>query len=402
MPGSVNEVLKHIGKYNVKKILSGPAAFATLQSGGRILNEYYQTSLRQSFDIIVPGDLWNTLPGLILGKPVNYEQIGSYDKLREIAIKGSMILNQMEMPVMIELESARGCLRNPGCSFCLEPQKSKPGFRKAKDIIDEAKALKDKGAEHYRIGKQADFYAIPDIQTLLEGLSALKPKTLHIDNVDPISVLSDKGKKTTELIVKYCTAGNVAAFGAESFDENVIKANNLNSSSNQTLEAIKIINKAGGFIGGNGSMQYLPGINIILGLIGETRQTLEKNLEFLRNIREKGLLLRRINIRQVDIFPKTAIYSHGLKTLKKNKRHYFSFIRKVREEIDFELLRQTFPAGQVMKDVFMEIHDGNHTFGRQFGSYPIIVGIEKRIELNRLYDIRIKKHMLRSLTGEVV
>jgi radical SAM superfamily enzyme with C-terminal helix-hairpin-helix motif len=49
----------------------------------------------------------------------------------------------------------------------------------------------------------------------------------------------------------------------------------------------------------------------------------------------------------------------------------------------------------------MEIYDGNHTFGRQFGSYPIVVGINKRIPLSKFYNVKITNHMLRSITGTV-
>ena len=47
----------------------------------------------------------------------------------------------------------------------------------------------------------------------------------------------------------------------------------------------------------------------------------------------------------------------------------------------------------------MEVHDGKHTFGRQFGTYPLIVGVNERLELEQTYDIRITDHMLRSVTG---
>ncbi|MBN1156515.1 radical SAM protein, partial [Candidatus Woesearchaeota archaeon] len=58
--------------------------------------------------------------------------------------------------------------------------------------------------------------------------------------------------------------------------------------------------------------------------------------------------------------------------------------------------------GTILKKVFMEVHDGNHTFGRQFGTYPLVVGVKERLELKKFYDIKITGHMLRSVTGEVM
>ena len=57
------------------------------------------------------------------------------------------------------------------------------------------------------------------------------------------------------------------------------------------------------------------------------------------------------------------------------------------------------PIGTVLKDVYMEIHDGNITFGRQPGSYPLLVGIPYQVELNRSYDVMITDWGYRSVTG---
>ena len=50
----------------------------------------------------------------------------------------------------------------------------------------------------------------------------------------------------------------------------------------------------------------------------------------------------------------------------------------------------------------MEIYDGNHTFGRQLGTYPLVIGVNKRVDLGRFYTVKITNHMLRSVTAEVV
>ena len=53
----------------------------------------------------------------------------------------------------------------------------------------------------------------------------------------------------------------------------------------------------------------------------------------------------------------------------------------------------------VLKDVFMEIHDGNVTFGRQIGSYPLLVGIPYRLECGKRCDVMITDWGFRSITG---
>ena len=72
---------------------------------------------------------------------------------------------------------------------------------------------------------------------------------------------------------------------------------------------------------------------------------------------------------------------------------------KIREEIDHEMLKRMVPKGTVLKDVFTEIHDGNTTFGRQIGSYPLLVGIPYPLELGKCYDIVVTDWGMRSITG---
>ena len=80
------------------------------------------------------------------------------------------------------------------------------------------------------------------------------------------------------------------------------------------------------------------------------------------------------------------------KIFKKNKE-------EIREEIDHEMLVRMVPNGTVLKNVFMEIHDGNTTFGRQIGSYPLLIGIPYPLELGRCYDIVVTDWGMRSITG---
>jgi radical SAM superfamily enzyme with C-terminal helix-hairpin-helix motif len=66
------------------------------------------------------------------------------------------------------------------------------------------------------------------------------------------------------------------------------------------------------------------------------------------------------------------------------------------------MLKKLVPEGTILRDVRTEIYDGNTTFARQLGTYPLIIGIKRRIELNKFVNIKVKSHMLRSIVGEVV
>jgi len=57
------------------------------------------------------------------------------------------------------------------------------------------------------------------------------------------------------------------------------------------------------------------------------------------------------------------------------------------------------PVGTILREVRAEVFDNGLTYGRQIGSYPLIVGIPKEIELNKLYNVVIVGHGFRSITG---
>jgi radical SAM superfamily enzyme with C-terminal helix-hairpin-helix motif len=390
-PGSLTEATRLLSSagYKGKRYLAGPAAsgFGASFEGGKAVTSKQQDFIKSNFDDI-------------------FHVEDDYSKLRRIAVKGTTIAEQMYEPFIAELETSRGCNRKKGCSFCLEPLKHCLEERDQRDVIEEATELR-KYTPYFRLGKQSCFYSYrqgnpKEIEKLLKPLHNLKPKVLHIDNANPAMVDEDK----TKLIVKYCTPGNIAAFGVESFDKDVIKANNLNSDPETTLKAVEIINKYGKAQGANGMPKFLPGINILFGLIGETKKTFDTNLEHLKEYLNKDLWIRRINIRQVIPFPETTLYKEagnmGSKFLKKNKKYYWKAREKIRQEIDLPMLKKIFPKDSILKDVFMETYDGNHTFGRHIGTYPIIIGTCERVPIRKFYSVSVKKHNLRSIEAEVL
>lgn len=233
------------------------------------------------------------------------------------------------------------------------------------------------------------------IKNLLTSIHKVAPKlhVLHIDNVNPavVSHHPEKSRKIIELIVSYCTEGNTAALGMETADEAVIKKNNLNATPEQTMDAVQIINEVGRKRGRNGLPAFLPGINILYGLPGESKDTYSKNFTFLRSIKERGWLLRRINIRQVAPvrLPRTSINIHQFVTFKK----------AVNEYINRPMLQKIVPYGIVLRDIFLEIHRGNATFGRHIGSYPLLVCLPYKKPINTWVDVKVTGHGYRSITG---
>jgi radical SAM superfamily enzyme with C-terminal helix-hairpin-helix motif len=382
-PGTLREVNKLLQPFKLRKTLTGPVL-----TGG--------TQFRGGFRPQLPrvGDFEETLP-------LTFD---SYDKLQPCALGGASLIAQMPRLAnrIVEIETGRGCPRQVGCSFCTEPIKNTLQWRRPELIVEEVKALMALGARAFRLGKQSCIYSYEGgdphkLEALLAGVAALKPVVLHLDNANPQMI----DERRTELFVKYLTPGSTAAMGIESFDPEVTEANNLNCPYDLAFEAIRIVNRIGGFRGENGCHALLPGINILLGLAGEAPQTLDRNFAALKRIFDEGLLVRRINIRRVVPFPGTRLYEQvGQRFLRRNRQYYAPWIAKVRQEIDVPMLQRLFPPGTVLKDLCSEVHNGHMTFLRQIGSYPILVAVHERLPLNEFSHVRVTGYMRRSLVAE--
>jgi radical SAM superfamily enzyme with C-terminal helix-hairpin-helix motif len=381
IPGTLYEIKRLIGDLRCRKVLTGPASvLGTRLEGGK---------RAERTDVSFFDEIEN-----------NYLGINEYERISEYAMKGAGIIRQIPWIPIAEIETARGCAHGR-CSFCTEPLKHGYEERDTGDIIDEAVALEREGIRHLRLGKQSDFFDLSaeKMERLMVGIrEKCHPETLHIDNVNPSLVTEEK----VDLVVRYCTPGNVAALGVESFDHEVIRTNNLNATPEVVMRAIRLICRLGSKRGDNGLPFFLPGINLLFGLMGESQKTHAHNMHHLSLILEEGLMLRRINIRQVTVFPGTPLDREcGTKYLAKNRKYYWKWRNEIRQKIDHPMLERVVPKGTLLRNVFAEIYDGNHTFLRQFGTYPLIVCVESRIPLGRIYDISVTGHMLRSITGKV-
>ena len=139
-----------------------------------------------------------------------------------------------------------------------------------------------------------------------------------------------------------------------------------------------------------------PGLNFVCGLAGETETTYDLNEQFLARVLDAGLLVRRVNIRQVMPFEGTPVYTDN--TLGKYERRFRAFKEFVRQKIDLPMLQRVFPVGTVLKDVRIEV-GGELSFGRQMGSYPILVGIPVRLAERSIIDAVVVDWGSRSITA---
>jgi len=407
------------------KILVGPAArFGFGIQGGKIAVP--PKDFKNIFDVVVGGDPEIVIYDLLREK-LQIERIDPF-KVRKnyrltslFAVRGAKIVKQhpnFGKNLIAEIETYRGCPRwvTGGCSFCIEPSYGKVVFRSITDIVKEIKELYINGVRNFRLGRQSDIFSYmakginvdeypkpnPDaIEKLFRTIRLVAPnlETLHVDNVNPATVYHHKEEavKIIKTIIRYHTPGDVAALGIETADPEVVKQNNLKIYPDQAFEVLQIINKYGGMRGYNGLPEFLPGINFVLGLKGETKRTYKLNIEFLKTILEKGLMIRRVNIRQVLPLPSTRMWSIGTRIIEKHAQYYQSFKRWVREKFDILMLKRVVPKLTILKNLFVEKHVNDYSIARQAASYPLLVYVTEKLPLWEKIDVLVVGHKSRSL-----
>ena len=333
-------------------------------------------------------------------------------------------------PLTYEVELYQGCVRfKRGCKFCIEPKKGVPIWREEEDVIAEITTALGNGVRHVRIGGATDIYTykaegvveleypVPNPEPIARVLHGLREderlEILHVDNGNP-SIVAENLEPATEItrtLVETLSDGAVLSFGLESADPRVHEENWLNCDSDQLKTAIRHINEHGRERGERGLPKLLPGLNFIAGLNGETEHSYSLNRQLLHSLRAEGLWLRRINIRQVE--------GQGFQPIPEDT--FRAFKKSVREEIDKPLLKEMFPVGTRLTNVWWETHEdrirrpeqvlnpehrdpaihgrSGITFGRQIGAYPILIGIPYQIPLETESDIIVTGHGMRSISG---
>jgi radical SAM superfamily enzyme with C-terminal helix-hairpin-helix motif len=392
-----------------ERLLCGPIVYGYSPRGGR-------KAVRQAvpdFDQLLTGSPAEALDNYLSGGQTHGTP--DYRLSDPWGVSGAGIICQHpNYPwVMIETETAQGCPRGEtgGCSFCTEPFAGPPRYRSIEGIADEVRALSLFGARHFRLGRQPDLlvygsgsgeFPVPRpelLDQLFREVRGAAPdlKTLHIDNINPGTIArhEDASRAGLRAIVRHHTPGDVAAFGMETADPVVIRENNLKAGPDEVMRAIAVVNDEGG-VRRRGVPELLPGLNFISGLAGETPKTYEENEQFLSRVLASGLLVRRVNIRQLMPFEGTRAYEENM--LGKYTSRFRSFKEKVRMNFDLPMLCKVFPAGTVLSEIIVE-KEGQISFGRQMGSYPILVGFPVRLKERSVTDAVVVDHGMRSVTA---
>src|SRR3989440_10566066 len=405
LPISEKEIVHHANAFQGPRVFGGPLARF----------RYYDESLIKPFDWVALRDLDAAVYDRLMTSEWTHRDKTMEEWDRWALLGADVVRNHPDFPepLTVELDTSKGCVRyvNKGCSFCIEPMYGKPKFREVAGILAEVRRLAELGTVNFRLGGQADFFSyqaiglgssptprinLPVIRELLEGIRIAAPslKVLHTDNGDPAMMIAhpDEAMAAMRDLVAHATPGTSLSFGLESADPRVIEANNLNIDADGCLEAIRMVNAVGRDRGENRRPRLLPRLNLVAGLDGETKKTFDLNLAFLKRLLADDLWVRRINIRQVRPvrreFEPTGLY-----------REFRRFKEAVRTLIDHEMLQRGIPEGTVLRDGFLEVHDGHVTYGRQIGTYPILVGLPYDLALNRFVNVRVTSHGQRSLTA---
>jgi radical SAM superfamily enzyme with C-terminal helix-hairpin-helix motif len=392
-----------------RTFLGGPILFGYSPRGGA------RAERREiaGFSVLLEGSPAGALDSVLSGGEPMSE--GDYRQISGWLVDGAPVIrDHPSYPhLMCELETATGCSRaaTGGCSFCTEPLYGPPRFRTAGEIAAEVAALYANGARHFRLGRQPDLltYGVaggefprPDperLRDLFTGVRNAAPEllTLHIDNVNPGTIArhEEASRGALRAIVEGHTPGDVAAFGMETADPVVVAANNLKAGPAEVMQAIRVVNEEGG-MRREGIPELLPGLNFIIGLAGEREETFRLNSEFLSRVISEGLLVRRVNIRRLMAFPGTRAYDEN--TIGKHDRLFRSFKERVRREFDHPMISRVFPLGTILRRVIVEV-TGQPSYGRQMGSYPVLVGIPIPLPERTVHDTIVVDWGMRSITA---
>jgi len=440
-PAEPDEVRQIAWRADGTTLLGGPVRFGVgEENAGAVETERDDLD----YDFVAKGDVEAAAHDLVREGMEGFgDRMRDNEEIERWARQGAFVVEQHPNHpdyLIAELETSRGCAYR--CSFCTEPLYGNPAFRSAGSVVDEVDALSNHGVRDFRLGRQADILAFggdgeapnPDaLRELYAGIREVAPdlRTLHLDNMNPVTIVDypEKSREGIRIIAEHNTAGDTAAFGLESADPVVQEKNNLLVTAEECLEAVRVVNEVAGWRPGgppasertsgdsrkpdgdretapnfgDGAARrlpkLLPGINLVHGLDGERRETFEHNRAFLDRLLEEGLLVRRINIRQVMAFEGTEMNETGAEIAHDHKKLFKRYKQEVREEVDNPMLQRVAPPGTVLPDVHFEYHEDGKTFGRQLGTYPLLVAVPGERELGRTVDVAVTDHGYRSVTG---
>lgn len=319
------------------------------------------------------------------------------------------LVEQLRWRPIAEIELYRGCTRRRFCSFCNEPIKAAAvDFRSVDDVLDEISRLSAAGVRNFRLGQQTCFFSYQHrnltlIERLLAGVREMCPdvEVLHIDNADPLTVASPAGARIAQLVAEYCTEGNCAPMGIETFDPVVVKRNALTCTPEILLRAVEHVNTAGADRGPGGLPKLLPGLNLIYGLPGETHRTHLANLTWLAKILDAGLLCHRTNVRQARVYPGTPLAAMVEQDPPPSIEHFATWKADIDHTWDQPMKTRVYPTGLAVTGLHSFFVTSRGTWFRRLGSYSIqIVEPDVALPIYQPAELTITGHAPRFIYGE--
>ena len=387
---------------NQLKILLGPITRGYTLRGGTNAR-----SLGVPDDVIIAENI-PSLAGFLEMKHLGT----TYELLNELYPLGAEVIKQHPLypNVMVEFDVSRGCDRIDGsCSFCTENVFYGPFVSRSLSAIKkELRELKKVGVKAIRFGRSSNIIAFgynkskdrpaPEaVERLLTMTQEIiSPEVFHVDNANPIFIARHPiaSERIISSIARHCSVGNSLSFGVESFDQEVRDANNLGGTADDVVFAIDLVNRTCPDRL-DGVPRLLPGLNLLYGLPEQSERSLSIDREYLKNILESGLLVRRVNIRRVIVFESAPIDKMKRSTV--SHRSYEHHKSLIRENFDLPMIKKVFPIGAIIRRVFPESLKGKLTFGRPLATYPILVA--SPVPFETATDMVVIEHGSRSLTG---
>lgn len=358
--------------------------------------------------------------GLALGAPLDARRTTG-EIARWAPLGAAVVKEHPRYPDLIcEMETYRGCPRQRHCSFCSEGLMGSVEYRGADDILSEIDALAARGIRRFRLGRQADIlqygsecaeyrngFPRPSPRGIAPLLAALRERihrgsieVLNIDNANPgtIAAYPEESALILEDLAETVTPGDTMALGIETFDDALLSGNNLKVTAREAIRAIETINEIGGRRR-NGIPALLPGVNLLHGLSGESMETFEINYRHLAEILDRGLLVKRINIRRIVPFPGTLLFENRTPERKKIENRFLFYREKIRSDIEGPMLGSLYPPGTVIKGCQVLEGDERRSYGKQIASYSITARFPMSLPLMKFVDALVLGHRERSLAA---
>lgn len=390
--GSLDEIIRILACVRGRRVLLGPMANHVLEYAGRYGG---------LFDALHT----HTITSADLG--AGSRAAAAYGQLRADRRSFTDLVAQLGWEPVGEIELYRGCTRRRFCSFCNEPVKSATvSFRDLQDVLEEVQQLYSAGVRHLRLGQQTCFFStwnrdVEQIERLLAGIRESCPNllVLHIDNADPLAVASPAGARIAALVAHYCSEGNCAPMGMESFDPAVIEKNALTCTPPILRRAIDNVNAVGSQRGPAGLPALLPGINIIYGLPGETHRTHLENLRGLDELMTAGVMCHRTNVRQARAYAATPLAAMTAET-PPSQEHFSTWKADIDSIWDQPMKKRVYPVGLRLRGLHSFFVTGRGTWFRRLGSYPIQV-VERDAVVPHFTpaDLTVTEHAPRFIYG---